>query len=73
VDLKSQYCPARGNLEGRLWALATRLSTSTGKLLNLVGKDHVLFLSMKDDCRETQAEIVELRQKLADHRLHHGC
>ena len=73
MDLKTRYCPARRNLEGRLWALITRLSTSTGKLLNLVGKDHRVFLSAKADCHETQTEILELRKGLAAHRLRHGC
>lgn len=73
MDLTSQYCPDRRNLEEKVWVLASRLSTLTGRLLSLTGKNHQIFLSAKADCSDTHAEIVGLRQDLKAHRLAHGC
>lgn len=73
MDLTSQYCPDRRNLEERVWVLVSRLSASTGQLLNLIGKNHQVFLSAKADCGQTRDEIIELRRQLDGHRFAHGC
>lgn len=73
MDLTFQYCPDRRILEEKVWVLASRLSTLTGRLLALTGKDHQVFLLAKDDCSHTHAEIFELRRELTAHRFAHGC
>ena len=73
MDLTSQYCPDRRNLEEKAWALASRLFLLNERLLTLIGMDHRAFLSAKAECVETTAEIAQLRNRLAKHRLLHGC
>ena len=73
MDLSATYCPMRRDLEERGWWLTSRLSSLTGRLLDLVGQDHAAFVSMKDECRETRAAITESHRGLAAHRRDHGC
>lgn len=73
MDLTCQYCPDRRNLEERVWVLVSRLSALTGRLLDLVGKNHQVFLSAQADCGHTRDEIIELRRQLQGHRSVHHC
>ncbi len=45
----------------------------TGRLLNLIGQNHQVFLSAQADCGSTRDEIVELRRRLEIHRFAHRC
>jgi hypothetical protein len=73
MDLNAQYCPDRRNLEEKVWIRVSRLSSLTGRLLGLIGKDHQTFTLTHTACSDARADIVDFRQQLHIHRLAHGC
>lgn len=73
MDLTVQYCPDRRNLEEMCWIRVSRLSSLTGRLLGLVGKDRQAFGLAQTACGEAKADIVESREQLDTHRSAHGC
>jgi hypothetical protein len=73
MDLTTQYCPDRRNLEENVWVRVSDLSTLTGRLLKLIGKDHRDFLLTQIACGDAKADIVDFRRQLDTHRLAHRC
>lgn len=72
-DPLTQYCPVRRHLEQNGFDLVGRLAVLTERLLRLIGRDRPAFANMKAECVSVRAEVVDARQKLAAHRLAHGC
>lgn len=73
MDLSAGYCATRRSIEQRGWALTTRLSSLTERLLNAIGKDHRVFLALRQECCTTRDSLVESHQNLQNHRREHGC
>ena len=73
MELIAQYCPTRQGLEERVWALVTRLSNLTSRLMLLTAKDRQAFISAKADCSQAHFDIIKSRQQLHAHRSKHGC
>ena len=73
MDLATAYCPTRRNIEERGWALTTRLSSLTERLLEIIGKDHQTFVALQQECHATKLAITRSNQNLSDHRREHGC
>lgn len=73
MDLTTQYCANRRNLEENVWVRVSRLSALTSRLLNLIGKDHRDFILTQIACSDARADIVDLRRRLDTHRLAHHC
>jgi len=73
MDFATPYCPMRRSIEENGWALTTRLSSLTARLLGIIGKDHRAFVFLQQECRATKLAITESHQSLRDHRLEHGC
>jgi len=72
LDFSCSYCPARRDLEEHTWALVSRLSLLTSRLLKLVG-DHGRFTEAKVECVELRGAIAQSSANLAAHRAFHGC
>ena len=72
MDLASQYCPTRREIEERSWVLVTRLSCLSSRLLDLIG-DHLAFDATKGECADLRTEITELGRRLHAHRSAHNC
>ena len=73
MDYSATYCPTRRDLEERGWWLTSRLAALTTRLMQLIGEDHGTFLEIRQECRETRAEIAESHLDLSEHRRGHGC
>jgi len=72
MDVNSQYCPARRDIEERSWVLVSKLAKLSSQLLNLLG-NHQAFAETKDECAHVRTEFTELAQRLQSHRLLHRC
>ena len=73
MDFTAKYCSTRRDLEERSWWLTTRLANLTGRLMQLVGHDHLAFVGVRQECQTAKAAITASRENLADHRRAHGC
>jgi hypothetical protein len=73
MDLATTYCPNRRDIEEHICVLTSRLVSLSEKLLKAIGKGHLAFLALQDECRTTRHAIAESNQSLRDHRRDHGC
>lgn len=73
MDLTAAYCPIRRDLEELAWALTSRLSNTTNRLLGLIGEDHAKFLAARSDCHSTRYELTGVHKRLVSHRRIHHC
>ena len=72
MDLTSQYCQLRRDIEERSWVLVSRLSMLTECLNRLIGQ-HAAFRDMKLQCAEVRQEIAASNLLLKKHRAAHRC
>jgi CDP-diacylglycerol pyrophosphatase len=73
MDLTTQYCPIRRNLEKRNWNLVSRWSSLSVGLIGSAGRDYRAFNAASAKCKKARVEIRELRKQLEAHRAEHGC
>jgi ribosomal protein S15P/S13E len=73
MDLATTYCPNRRDIEEHIWVLTSRLVSLSEHLLRTIGKDHLAFLALQQECHTTRDAIAESNQSLRDHRRDHGC
>lgn len=73
MDLTSQYCPERRDLEKSSWNLVSKLTALTEQLMMLIGKSHTEFMATKARCEHVKQEILESYDRLLAHRTAHGC
>jgi len=69
----AQYCPTRRDLETQNYNLVSRLSRLSAGLIGSAGVDTKAFNATTAECKETHAEITQIRQQLQAHRAKHGC
>ena len=73
MDVRSEYCRERRELEQSSWSLVGKLSVLTEQLMMLIGKDHTQFMAAKARCENMKREILESHDRLRTHRAAHGC
>jgi hypothetical protein len=72
-QLTAGYCRSLRDLEERIWALSSRLSALTERLVSSIGRSREEFRIAQSDCAEIRAEIFHLRRLVVEHRSLHGC
>lgn len=73
MDIKTEFCTTRSNLEDRCLTLVSRLFVSSTRLATLVGRDHKAFQAARAECQRTRKELSDSRKRVIEHRIAHGC
>lgn len=73
MDFATAYCSTRRDIEERGWALTSRLCSLTDRLLMATGRNHQVFVDLKQECMTTRVALTALHESLREHRREHGC
>jgi hypothetical protein len=73
MDVATDYCAIRSELEDNACNLTAKLFELTQRLHRLVGKDHHEFLATRAACVKATNQLSESRNRLEEHRIRHGC
>jgi hypothetical protein len=73
MDLKSESCPIKRELQERSFVLVSQLSTLTVRLGQVAGRSREEFQPALAACQLIRKEVADSRRRIMEHLIAHRC